>query len=349
MKLLIVGLGSIGQRHVRCLQELFGDEHEIIAYRQRGLNLEITKDLQARENVRLEDRYGVRSYYKLDDALRERPAAALVCTPNHLHMPMAIELARAGAHLFLEKPVSHSLEGVETLQRLIEENNLACCVGYQLRFHPGIQRLARLLREDALGEIFSAHFDFGEHMPFWHRYEDYSQTFMAKKSQGGGVTLTQIHDIDIIYSLFGMPDAVYASGGNTGLLEMDAEDHASSLLKYPANGRSFAVTLTHDCLRYPPRRSYVVHGTGGSLLFDCYRNLLQFVPFNSEAQTIYEDKGLERNALFCAQMRHFIACVRREETPIVGLHEAVQSLRIALAIKESLKCSREIVLATRKF
>jgi predicted dehydrogenase len=348
MKLLVVGLGSIGQRHVRCLRQLCGDQIEILAYRQRGLNLEITDDLQAREVIRLEDRYQVRSFSRLEDALAEGPMAGLVCTPNHLHIPVAIELAKAGLHLFLEKPISHSWDGVDVLQRLLDRHHRICCVGYHLRFHPGIQQMIAMVGGGALGKFIGAYFDFGEHMPFWHRYEDYSQTFMAKAAEGGGVTLTQIHDIDIIYALFGLPSTVFSAGGSTGTLKMDAEDHASSLLVYGQDSDSFAVTLTHDCLRYPPRRSYTVHGVVGSLYFDSFCNELQYTPFNGQTQTIYSDPQLQRNALFVDQMKHFLACVRGEETPRVNLQDGANSLRIALAIKESLRCRQPVALTMRK-
>jgi len=348
MKLLVVGLGSIGQRHVRCLRQLCGDQIEILAYRQRGLNLEITDDLQAREVMSLEDRYRLRSFSRLEDALAEGPVAGLVCTPNHLHMPVAIELAKAGLHLFLEKPISHSWDGVDVLQQLLDRQQRICCVGYHLRFHPGIQQMIAMAGGGAMGKFISAHFDFGEHMPFWHRYEDYSQTFMAKAAEGGGVTLTQIHDIDIVYAMFGLPSTVFSAGGSTGTLNMDAEDHVSSLLVYAEASDVFGVTLTHDCLRYPPRRSYTAHGARGSLYFDCSCNELQYIPFNGQAQTIYSDPQLARNALFMAQMKHFLACVRGEESPRVNLRDGANSLRIALAIKESLRCQKPVALTMQR-
>lgn len=348
MKLLVVGLGSIGQRHVRCLRGLRGLDIEIIAYRQRGLDLEVTKDLTTRENVSLEELYGLRSFYDLEAALEERPTAALVCNPNHLHLPIAIELAKAGVHLFLEKPVSHSMETVEELEKLVEQRNLVCCVGYHLRFHPGIQRLVAMVRGGELGQIVSSHFDSGEYMPYWHRYEDYAQTFMAHEAEGGGVTLTQIHDIDVIYAMFGMPASVVSVGGGTGTLAMDAEDHVSSLLAYRTNSHVHAATLNHDCLRYPPRRVYRVSGTAGTLRFDVPGNELVHTPFDGEPVTLYADAGLDRNALFSAQMEHFLACLRGDDAPRVGLRDGVCSLEIALAIKESLRWERKVDLKTPK-
>lgn len=347
MKLLIVGLGSIGQRHARCLRDIAGDDLQLIAFRQRGLNLEITDKLQARQEVSLEQRYGIRSFYSLEDALNEEPVAALVCTPNHLHLPIATQLAQAGLDLFLEKPISHSLDGVDTLQRILQQQGRICCVGYHLRFHPGIQQLVARVHDGQLGDVFNAHFDFGEHMPYWHRYEDYSQTFMAKESQGGGVTLTQIHDIDIVYALFGTPATVYASGGQTGTLKMDAEDHVASVLTYPQLNQSLTVSLTHDCLRYPPRRSYAIHGTRGSLNFDAYANRLLWTPFDATGQVVYEDQSLSRNALFQQQMQHFLDCIRRTTPPRVTLEDGANSLSMALAIKESLKLQQVIQCTNR--
>ncbi len=337
MKLLVVGLGSIGQRHVRCLRQSCGDSVELLAFRQRGLDLEITEDLQAREGVSLEERYGIRSFTRLEDALAEGPEAALVCTPNHLHVPVALELAKAGLHLFIEKPLSHSWEGVEALGAELERRRLVCCVGYHLRFHPALQRMVGMVRDGALGPMVGAHFEFGEYMPFWHRYEDYAETFMAKADQGGGVTLTQIHDIDIVYVLFGLPKTVFSVGGSTGKLKIDAEDHVTSVLGYEEDGNRFAVSLKQDCLRYPPVRKYSIDGTDGSLVFDYFRNEVAYSRFNSRPEIIYSDGGFKRNDLFVAQMAHFLACIRGEERPRVGLRDGAGSLKIALAIKESLR------------
>jgi len=341
MKLLVAGLGSVGQRHVRCLRELYGNEIEIVAYRQRGRQLEITSDLRGREAC-LEDLYGIRSFRVLDEALAENPCAALVCTPNHLHLPLATRLVEAGLDLFLEKPVSHSLEGIAELQERLDAKGRICCVGYQMRFHPGVEHLLRALRSGALGDVYACHVDFGEHMPYWHRYEDYSETFMARASEGGGVTLTQIHDLDLILALFGLPDAVIASGGNSGALRIDAEDHVSSVLTYRRDGNPLVVSLDQDCLRYPPRRSYELRGTLGTLRFDAYRNELKRVPFDGQVVVEYADPAFQRNELFLRQMRHFVACVRREETPRVDLATGATSLRMAIAVRESMASGREV-------
>ncbi len=340
-RVLVVGLGSIGQRHVRCLRALEGDALEILAWRQRGRQLEITADLEAREAV-LEDLYGIRSFAALEDALAEGPEAALVCTPNHLHVPVALELAAAGLDLFLEKPVSHDLDGLDELARRLGERGRICCVGYQLRFHPGVERMQALLAAGGLGDVYGCHVDFGEYLPYWHRYEDYARTFMARAAQGGGVVLTQSHDLDLVLALLGQPAWVFASGGSTGSLAMDAEDHVGTLLHYPGDGRSRTASLDQDCLRHPPRRSLALRGTRGTLDLDLLAHRLVHVPFDGEPSLLWSDPGFRRDALFLAQMRHFLACLRGEATPRVDLEAGVAALRVALAVRESLATGRRV-------
>lgn len=342
MKILIAGLGSIGQRHARSLRRLLGDEVELLAFRQERHRLEITDSLEVRPDRDLEAIYGITPFYSLEDALAAKPTATLVCTPNHLHVPIALEAAKAGSHLFIEKPVSHNLAGLKALRDKVRKRDLVCLVGYHLRFHPALRRLQALYREGAFGRLLSCSFDFGEHMPFWHRYEDYSRTFMAREEQGGGVVMTQIHDIDAIYSLFGMPDSVYATGGRSGALEIDAEDHVTAILHYRSSLEPFSVVLNQDCLRYPPVRTYAIRGTKGCAQWDYYRNEVVLTEFDQVPRIVYSDASFQRNTLFLDEMRHFLNCIQGQEIPVVSLGEGTESLRIALSIKESLNTQQRM-------
>ena len=139
MKVLFCGLGSIGQRHVRNLRELMGQDVEILAYRSRGQSPVLNADMRVQRNATVERTYGIRSFANLDDALSEGPDAVFVTNPNTLHLQVALAAARAGCHLFIEKPLSHSLEGVDELIEIVESKKLVAFVGYQFRFHPGLR------------------------------------------------------------------------------------------------------------------------------------------------------------------------------------------------------------------
>lgn len=129
MKVLFCGLGSIGQRHLRNLRAILGDSVEILAYRSQGRSPVLNPDMTVRRDADLESAYGIRTFGDLDDALGERPDAAFVTGPNSVHVPVALAAARAGCHLFIEKPLSHSMEGLDTLVETVDRQGLVAYVG----------------------------------------------------------------------------------------------------------------------------------------------------------------------------------------------------------------------------
>ena len=133
---LVVGLGGIGQRHVRNLRALLGEHVRITAVRTRGLHHVLSDQLQIVPEQDVEHTYGIRRVPDLDAALAERPELVFVTNPSSLHVPTALAAARAGCHLFIEKPLSHTLDGVEELIQTVERKRLIAVVGYQMRFHP---------------------------------------------------------------------------------------------------------------------------------------------------------------------------------------------------------------------
>src|SRR6266849_3158376 len=107
LKVLVVGLGGIGQRHVRNLRALLGSDVDILAYRVRRLSHVVTPTLDVDPGRNVETEYAIRVFARLEDALAERPAMAFICNPSRLHVPAAVMCARAGCDLFVEKPVSN--------------------------------------------------------------------------------------------------------------------------------------------------------------------------------------------------------------------------------------------------
>jgi predicted dehydrogenase len=338
LKVLIAGLGSIGQRHARNLRTLLGDDVELIAFRMRRESPVIGLDLSARAGDP-EAEYGIRSFDDLDEALGEQPDAVFVTNPAAMHLPVALAAARAGCHLFVEKPLSHSEEGVEELARAVEESGVVCLVGYQLRYHPGFRLLADQLANGAIGTVFAAHFDFGEHVAGWHPWEDYRRGSAARADLGGGVVLAQIHDIDLAYALFGVPLRVFAAGGKRSSLELDVEDTADILLD--CGGTS--VHLHQDLLQRPPARLYQVIGEEGKIVWDYYAGSLALSRADGSVETTSFD-GFERNQLFLDELAHYLACVEGRERPTVGVREGANSLRIALAAKRSLETGESVAL-----
>ena len=143
----MIGLGGIGQRHLRNLRSLPGADVEILAHDPRSNPPVLTDQLQVEPGATLAQKYNLRIFPTLEQALELKPDVAFVCNPTSLHIPAAIQAAQAGCHLFIEKPLSHNPKGVDELIRVVESRSLKAVVGYQMRFHPCLQRLHALIEE----------------------------------------------------------------------------------------------------------------------------------------------------------------------------------------------------------
>ena len=344
MRILFCGLGGIGQRHLRNLRTLLGNELEVHAYRVRRQRIKLQDNLTVEEGADLEVDYGVIVHADLDAALAARPQAVYICNPNALHVPIALQCARAGVPVFMEKPLASDLQGIDELLALVEQQQLLFYVGYNFRFHPGLQRLKALIDTGHFANIIRVSAEIGEYLPNWHKYEDYRQMYAARADQGGGVILSQIHEMDLIYWFFGLPQSILCRGGKLSNLEIDVEDTATSLMQYRGELGSFPIHLHQDFVQRPPVRTFKIIGDGGSAEIDLIN--LKLNVYDAEGQVVEHSdfSGFVRNDMFLHQARHFIDCVTGKASPQVSLFDGLQSLRLALAALQSLKRGTEVNL-----
>lgn len=346
MKALFVGLGGIGQRHLRNLRALRGDAVEVIAYRTRGHTQTLTDKLEIEPGANLEEKYGVRTVPSLEAALEEKPDAVFITNPSSLHVPIARAAAERGCHLFIEKPLSDSLEGLDELANLVEQKKLVTMVGYQLRFHPLVVALRDLLAKDAVGPVLAVKAEVGEYLPYWHKYEDYRQMYASRRELGGGVVLSQIHEFDYLYSLFGLPRRVFAMGGHLSSLEIDVEDVASVSMEYvhAGTGRVLPIHLHQDYVQRPPSRTCAVIGDRGRIQLDFHAMTIR--QWDGDAKLVLDKSfaGFERNQLFLDLMTHFLESVDAKKPTMVTVRDGIQSMRMALAARESLETRKVVEL-----
>lgn len=333
VKFLVVGLGGIGQRHTRNLRSLLGDSCDIIAYRVRRDSPILTDTLQVEARDGLEERYAIRSFDRLDQALAERPDAVLICNPSSLHMEVALEAARAGCHLLIEKPLSHTLEGIDELEAVVKSQNLVCMIAYQLRFHPCLTISHRLFSEGAIGRAIACRATIGEYLPGWHRYEDYRTMYASRRALGGGVILSQIHELDMLYWFFGRPRNIVSMGGHLSDLEIDVEDVASTLLSYDG----MVAHLHQDYVQQPPVRQVEIVGSAGKISIDLRALSVEAYGGAGESIASYSFEGFERNKLFVDELEAFINAIKTRSAVPVNLSQGRQSLEMALAIRRSME------------
>ncbi|HEY5159261.1 MAG TPA: Gfo/Idh/MocA family oxidoreductase [Anaerolineales bacterium] len=345
MKVLMMGLGGIGQRHLRNLRTILGMNVEICAFDPRSNPPVLTDQLQVEQGVDLAGKYNLRIFVDLELALAQKPDIAFICNPTSMHIPSAIRAAQEGCHLFVEKPLSHNMERVEELISLVEKCDLKAVVGYQMRFHPCLQRLHDLVQERKIGRVLSVRAEIGEYLPGWHTYEDYRQMYASRRDLGGGVILSQIHEMDYLFWLFGLPRSVYALGGHLSSLEVDVEDTADILMECTQDGHPVPVNLHEDYLQRPLSRRCELIGDAGKIIVDL--PALKVDVFDGQGKQIESQsyEGFQRNRLFLDEMKCFLDHLQGKPTPLVDLRTGTQSLRMALAARESLETRKVIELS----
>lgn len=325
--IVIVGLGSIGRRHLRNLDVL--GQSDIILCRS------------GKSTLPADELAGYQTVYDLDTALAYQPSAVIVANPTALHMPVALKAARSGCHLLIEKPVSHTLDGAAELAKEVKRQALCALVGFQFRFHPALQQVKRWLDEDAIGDVVSANVGWGEYLPGWHPWEDYHNSYSAQADLGGGVLLTLCHPFDYLRWLLGEVDAVYASTGTRGGLGIEVEDFAQVTLRF-ASGAIGSVYL--DYIARPPFHSLRIVGRNGTIRWYNEKGIAYLDRANRANDVFAPPPGFKRNTLFLEEMSHFLHCLESGETPTCTLKDGLRVLELVLAAKQSSRERKEISL-----
>ncbi len=318
MKVLIAGFGSIGRRHFRNLLAL--GERDLVVYHTHHSTLPddelagfpVESDLRA--------------------ALAYVPDAVIISNPTALHLEVAIPAAQCGCHLLIEKPVSHSLARLEELQEAVKLNKSRVLVGYQFRFHPGLQRVKKLLEDESIGEVLSARAHWGEYLPAWHPWEDYKNGYAAREELGGGAVLTLSHPLDYLRWLLGDIDSISAFTSQKGL-RLPVEDVAEILLKFKGGALG---SIHLDYIQRPPAHWLEIIGATGIIRWDNADGTVRLSQVGKgEKIAAWQDysppEGFERNRMFIDEMRHFGDVVRGKAKPVCSLSDGIYSLNLALS------------------
>lgn len=323
MNFLVVGGGSIGRRHL-C---------NLLALSQKAAVIEPMAE-RAHE---INKKYKVLVYSKLEAALdKEVYDAALICNPNVFHLKTAVRIARRGIHLFIEKPLSHSMAGVEELIRLVKKNRLHTFMGSNFKFHKSVKAMKKLLDERAIGKVLSFTVVCGQYLPDWHPWEDYRKGYSANKSLGGGILLDS-HEFDYIQWLLGPIKKIACITGKYSGLEIDTEDVAEAIVEL----KSDAVGSIHvDYIQHPYRRVYMFYGEKGTLEWDHTDKRVSLYKFDDKKWTYFREGKYDPNRMYIDEIRHFIGVLKGKELPVTDIYAARQILNVLFAAKESSRLGR---------
>ena len=331
-RVLIVGLGSIGKRHLRLARELLPNADV------RVLRHQVCDSVPEHANG---------CFSSLEDAIAFAPQLAVIASPATFHIDAAQSLARAGVHLLVEKPLSASIDGIQQLLETYREQKTVLLTGYNLRFLPSLQRFRDLLNEDVIGRVLSVRCEIGQFLPSWRPDADYRQGVSARRELGGGALLELSHELDYLRWIFGEVEWVKANVSRQSSLEIDVEDTAHLILGFApaANGRQLIGAVNMDFVRHDTTRLCTAIGEDGSLRWNGLTGAVeQFEMGAKEWREVCRHQH-QRDDSYLAEWQHFLNCITARETPLVTGEDGLKVLQIIEASRQASETGRQVQVA----
>ena len=289
-------MGSIGQRHIRNIKTLYKNT-EFYALRKLKRNFVLNNENKI-IGKNLIEKYKIKEIKKLKELDEVKIDAVFINSPSSKHLDYFKYFLDKNLNIFIEKPLTDKLfKAKPFLSEVKRKKLLKIMIGHQLRFNKCLIKIKSILNNKELGNICGVNIYHGENINNFHQYENYNNIYAAKKNLGGGVVLSQIHEIDYCTYLFGQPISVYARGGKKSSLKLDVEDYVSILFDYRNKKQSFSISMILDYLQSPKKRELFIVGSKGSLNWDYYKDEIMINYYNNKSKRFKYDLP-NRNELF---------------------------------------------------
>lgn len=304
MNVLIIGLGSIGKRHIQALRKL-KPHCTVFALRSRKIT-----SIQE----------GITNIYKWEDIPKDI-SFAIISNPTSKHYATISHCVQLNVPLFIEKPPLMSLSKANELTEAINKKEIKTYTAFNMRFHPVIRWLKEKL---PLNKVLEVSAYCGSYLPDWRSGTDYRSTYSARRELGGGVHLDLTHELDYIKWLFGTPQEVYASINKVSDLEIDSVDYAHYHLSYA----SLNVSITLNYYRRKPKRNIEIVMKEQTWEVDLLYNKV----ISDDGDVLF-DKNEERQLMYHRQMNYFLSKLGTKNEMMNNLEESIHTLSMALPQK----------------
>ncbi|KYK28205.1 MAG: Gfo/Idh/MocA family oxidoreductase [Theionarchaea archaeon] len=318
MKILVIGAGSIGRRHIGNLNLLGYNTIDVV-------DVDKARLAYVKNNFKVTD-----TFHDMKDISAEYDVA-FILTPPAYHVEMALHQARRGVDLFIEKPLSHNTDNIDELIRIKEENDLVIMVGYNLRFNLGLTQLKSYIENGSIGKMYYIRAEVGQYLPDWRPLQDYRKSYTAREELGGGIILDGSHEIDYVMWLADSTlTEVKTVYDRVSDLEITVEDIAEVILKFE-NGIIASIHL--DMIERGYNRYCKVVGEKGSIKWIFKENILKL--YDGESRKLKTEKyDYDPNHSYVEELKNFFWCVKNRDEPLSNVYTAKKTLGTAMRIKE---------------
>lgn len=325
--ILIIGCGSIGERHLRCFQKTGRCELGVC-----DANASLLQEVGAR--------YSVPTFPDLKSALNAKHWDALViCTPAHTHLAIAREGAAHGAALLIEKPLAVTLDEVDQTRNALAASGRFSAVAYVYHFFPWVAGARAFLQQGSLGKPLHASVVAGQHFPTFR--PAYRQIYYTRHETGGGAIQDALtHLVNAMEWLIGPTTRVFCDASHQQLEGVTVEDTVNVSARHGDVLVSYATTQ----FQAPNESTLLIHCESGSVKIESHTRRWGLLRRGDDDWTWHTTPPLERDDLFITQANAFIDGMEGKPTPLSTFDEAVQTLRFNLAALRSVSTGLPITI-----
>lgn len=322
---LIIGCGSIGERHLRCFQRT--DRVRVTAC-----------DANPALLSQVAEKYGVSKTSDWESALKsDRYRAVVICTPAPLHVPMAMRALQSGRHVLIEKPLSHSLQDVDALLRVSRESGRVAAVAYVFHVYPFLSEAREFIRRGELGPVRQAVMVSGQ--PFHRLRPAYAQTYYRSHAMGGGAIQDALtHSANWIESVLGPTDSVCCDCSHQVLPGVEVED----TVHVAARNGGVLVSYALNQFQSPRENAIQFNAEGGSVRVEFHHQRWGVQRASEIVWTWNERRVPDQDVHFTAQANAFLDQIEGQPARLCSLEAAAQTLRFNLAALASAKSDARV-------
>lgn len=328
MKFLVIGLGSIGKRHIRNLLYLKVKPSNIWGY-------------DPREDRRNEVRnYGLSNFVNdLKDIKEKFFNGAFICSPTSLHIKQALLVGRQIKNIFIEKPLDSNLDQINQLHKTVKKFNNKILITYPFRFSEHANTFKKVVKKKVVGKPLYFKGEFSEYLPDWHPYEKYNSFYMAKKSLGGGSILDQSHILDMAHFLFGnFLEVINCYNTKISKLKVKSDDIADIVLKTKSG---VSGTIHQDMFGRKHKKFMEVYCESGNIIWDVYQCSVTIYDAKTKKSTIIRHK-IDHNKMYLNQTRHIFDIINKNTKPKITLEDGIHTLKTILLSEKKAKLNRPV-------
>jgi predicted dehydrogenase len=302
--ILIIGLGSVGKKHVAAIRQLKPDA---VIYALRS-----SREAETYEKVK--------NIFSLDE-MTVRPDFVIISNPTSVHKTSLADVMQLECPVFIEKPVFNTLDNADELLKQISNKKLITYIACNMRFHPAIKYIRAYL-QDSKQQINEVNIYCGSYLPDWRPDKDFRTSYSANANMGGGVHLDLIHELDYCTWLFGAPLSVNSLKTSNSSLKIDAIDDAHFQFRYV----SFTASISLNYYRKDAKREIEIVMEDKTLVADL---LLNRISNKTSGEILYEE-AFSMNDTYLSQMNYFISHINQQQQPMNSIEEGIAVLKLAL-------------------